>query len=254
MDVISIVSQKGGTGKSTTAHAIGAGLFLRGKRVLHIDLDSQGNLSYSMGADTSGVTAMEVLQKQNTVHEAIQSIAEQGDIMPSSPALAAADTLLTHTGKEYRLKEALQPLKGKYDYIIVDTSPSLGVLTVNALAASTGAIIPAQADVFSLQGINRLYDIIDAVKTYCNPALHVMGIVLSRYSSRAILSRELAEMIEATAERFQTRLFNTRIRECVALREAQAMRQSIYQYSPRSNAAKDYTSLVDEIVGYACGQ
>ena len=139
-------------------------------------------------------------------------------------------------------------MKGKYDYCIVDTPPALGILTVNALTAATGAIIPAQADIFSLQGISQLGGTLDAVKKYCNPDLSVMGILLTRYNDRAVIGREAAEMTERTAGQLGTELFTARIRECTAIKEAQARRQSIYSYAPKSNAAADYAALVAEIM------
>jgi chromosome partitioning protein len=247
MEVIAVINQKGGVGKSTTAHAIGAGLTLKGYRVLYIDLDAQGNLSYTLGADTSGLTAMELLQGRNT-QAAIQRTA-QGDIIASSPSLAGADTIITAVGKEYRLREALEPLGGLYDYCIIDTPPALGILTINALTACNGAIIPAQADIYSLQGISQLHTTIETVKQYCNPALTIKGIVLTRYNSRAIISREVADMIEQTAGQLQTKLYKAKIRECTAIKEAQATQQDIYSYAPRSNAAADYTALIAEILG-----
>jgi chromosome partitioning protein len=247
MEVIAVINQKGGVGKSTTAHAIGAGLTLKGYRVLYVDLDAQGNLSYTLRADTNGLTAMELLQGRNT-QAAIQRTA-QGDIIASSPSLAGADTIITAVGKEYRLREALEPLGGLYDYCIIDTPPALGILTINALTACNGAIIPAQADIYSLQGISQLHTTIETVKQYCNPALTIKGIVLTRYNSRAIISREVADMIEQTAGQLQTKLYKAKIRECTAIKEAQATQQDIYSYAPKSNAAADYTALIDEILG-----
>ena len=247
MEVIAVINQKGGVGKSTTAHAIGAGLTLKGHRVLYVDLDAQGNLSYTLRADTNGLTAMELLQGRNT-QAAIQRTA-QGDIIASSPSLAGADTIITAVGKEYRLREALEPLGGLYDYCIIDTPPALGILTINALTACNGAIIPAQADIYSLQGISQLHTTIETVKQYCNPALTIKGIVLTRYNSRAIISREVADMIEQTAGKLQTKLYKAEIRECTAIKEAQATQQDIYSYAPRSNATADYTALIAEILG-----
>ena len=233
--------------KSTTALAIGAGLSLKGYSVLFIDLDAQGNLSYTLGADTKGYNAMGVLERPETAKEEIQHT-PQGDIIASSPKLAGADKLLEETGKEYRLKEALDSLQGAYDYIIVDTPPALGILTINALTACTGAIIPAQADIYSLQGIAQLNSTIETVKKYCNPSLSIMGIVLTRFNGRSIIRREVAEMLERTAEQLHTKLYTSKIRECTALVEAQATKQNIYSYAPRSNATADYKALVDEIL------
>ena len=133
-------------------------------------------------------------------------------------------------------------------YIIVDTPPALGILTINALTACTGAIIPAQADIYSLQGIGQLNSTIETVKKYCNPSLSIMGIVITRFNGRSIIRREVAEMLEHTADQLHTKLFSSKIRECTALVEAQATKQNIYSYAPRSNATADYKALVDEII------
>lgn len=247
MNKIAVINQKGGVGKSTTALAIGAGLILKGYRILFIDLDAQGNLTYTLGATTEGYNVLEVLQKPEAAKEKIQHT-QQGDIIASSPSLAGADTVITQTGKEYRLKEALSTIAREYDYCIVDTPPALGILTINALTACTGVIIPSQADIYSLQGISQLNSTIETVKKYCNPALSIMGIVLTRFNKRSIIRREVAEMLEETAKQLHTKLYKTRIRECTALVEAQATKQSIYKYSPKSNATADYKSLVNEIL------
>lgn len=248
METISIINQKGGVGKSTTALALGSGLTLKGYKVLFIDLDAQGNLTYALGEESRGITVMELLQQVNIATEAIRKTA-QGDLIAGSPMLSGADAIITATGKEYRLKEALEPKKGLYDYCIIDTPPALGILTVNALTACRGAIIPAQADIFSLQGISHLYDTIETVRRYCNPELYIMGIVLTRFTARTIISREVAEMMEGVAARLETQLYETKIREATAIKEAQATRQSIFEYAPRSNAAADYSALVEEIIG-----
>jgi chromosome partitioning protein len=174
---------------------------------------------------------------------------ERWDAIPASLALSGADIHISDTGKEYRLKEALEPIRGNYDYIIIDTPPALGVLMTNALTACTGAIIPAQADRYSLKGIVQLHSTIDTVKKYCNPTLKVLGILLTRHNTRAILSRDIAEVIEQTAGKLDTRLFKAAIRESIAIKEAQAARQDIFTYAPKSNAALDYGAFVDELTG-----
>ncbi len=246
METIAVINQKGGVGKSTTALAIGAGFIRKGYRTLFVDLDAQGNLTYSLGGESYNI--LKLLQNPETVKEAIQHT-DQGSLIASSPALAGADATLIETGKEFKLREALETISAEYDYCIVDTPPALGIVTVNALAACTGAIIPAQADMYSLQGIAQLYNTVEAVRKYCNPSLSIMGIVLTRYNARTIIRREVAEMLEQTATHFNTKLYQTKIRETVTLVEAQAMRQDIYSYAPRSNAAADYWALVNEILG-----
>lgn len=245
-EIIAVINQKGGVAKSTTAQAIGQGISLfYKKKVLFIDLDAQANLSYSLGA-RQGNTILEVM----TGAEAETAIQHTplGDIIPASPNLSGADMLFTSTGKEYKLKEALEPIKGMYDYIVIDTPPALGILTINALTACTGIIIPAQADIFSLQGISQLSNTITAVKTYCNNDLTLKGIALTRYSKRAVLSRDVAELIEATAKKLETKVYKTPIRECIAIKEAQARKQSIFEYAPKSNGSKDYKDLIKEVI------
>lgn len=242
-----IISQKGGVGKSTTAAAIGAGARNMGFKALTVDLDPQGNLSLSMGADTSNQTILDVLTGGASASDAIQQT-PQGDIIAASPALSSADMVLTETGKEYRLKEALAPVLPRYDYIILDTPPALGVLTVNALTACTGVIIPAQADLFSLQGITQLYSTVETVKRYCNPGMTVKGVLLTRYNPRSVLSREMRDLIDETAQQYGGGVFNTHIRENIALREAQARQENIFDYAPRSNGAADYGAFLKEII------
>lgn len=244
METIAVVNRRGGVGKTATAHAIGAGLARRGYKTLFVDLDSQCNLTFDVGGKTAPLTSMEVLSGTATAQEAIQHT-KGGDIIPASPSLAVADTTIDGTGKEYRLKEALAGLD--YDYIIIDTPPALGVLTVNALTASNSAIIPAQAEVHSIQGIGLLYEVVRAVQKYTNPALTIKGILLTRYNGRAILSRDMKDNLEATAKELGTKVFTTPIRECTAIKEAQATQTDIYSYAPRSNATADYTALVNEL-------
>ena len=244
MKTIAIVNQKGGVAKTTTAAAVGAALQQKGKRVLFIDFDSQCNLSWAAGADTQAAGSMDLLK--GLPYEIQQT--PQGDIISGSPALAAADMLLTQEGKEELLKKALEKQKRKYDYCIIDTAPALGILTINALTAADAAVIPALADGFSLQGINQLVGTIQAVQKYCNPKLKIAGIVLTRYNKRTILSRDVTAILEDVAQQLQTRLFDTRISPCNALSEAQAKHASIYQYSPRSKAAAEYKALTEEII------
>lgn len=248
MKTIAVINQKGGVGKSTTALAIGAGFILKGYKTLYIDLDAQGNLTYTLEASTQGNNILGVLQNPETIQEEIQHT-PQGDIIASSQALSGADTLIIETGKEYRLKEALKIIGDKYDYCIIDTPPALGILTINALTACSGIIIPSQADIYSLQGISQLNNTIQTVRKYCNPFLSIMGIVLTRFNARSIIRREISEMLEQTAQQLHTKLYKTRIRECTALVEAQATRQNIFKYANKSNGAADYMSLVHEILG-----
>lgn len=246
-EIIAVINQKGGVAKTTTTLAVGAGLSLRGFKVLYIDLDAQCNLSNTLKTDSSGLSIVELLELKASAKEVIQKTVN-GEVIPASPALAGADTFIIATGKEYRLKESLEIIKEIYDYILIDTPPALGVLTVNALTACTSAIIPAQADTYSLQGIAQLYTTIDTVRRYCNQSLKIKGILLTRYNPRAILSKEIAEVIDQTAQKLNTKLFKTTIRETITLKEAQANQQDIFSYSPKSNAALDYNEFIDEML------
>lgn len=243
MEVIAIVNRKGGVGKTATAQALGAGLIKKGHSVLYIDLDSQTNLTYGLGASMAGPSSMDVLTGNATAQEAIQHT-QQGDVIAGAESLAGADAAIDGTGKEYRLKEALEGLQ--YDFCIVDTPAQLGTLTVNALTAADSVIIPAQAEIYSLQGLGQLSKAIEAVRKYCNHGLSINGILITRYNGRAVISRDMQSNLEAAAQQLKTRLYSMPIRECVSIKEAQAQQQDIYTYAPRSNAAKDYAAFVEE--------
>lgn len=247
MITYAIINQKGGVGKTTTAHAIGSCLAWRDYRTLFVDLDPQGNLTDTLCGSCATPTALDIMRNTTMIREAIKK-SKEADYIPSDPELAAIDKYLTGPGKEYMLKEALAAVDADYDYCIIDTPPALGLLTVSALAACQKVIIPAQADPYSLKGISQLGSTLEAVCKYCNPTLQVDGIVLTRFNKRSIIKREVAEMLEETAKQFGTKLYKTRIRECTALVEAQAKKQSIFMYAAMSNAAADYAALVGEIL------
>ena len=147
-----------------------------------------------------------------------------------------------------RLKSALEAIAKSYDFIIIDTPPALGILTINALTAADGVIIPAQASIYSLQGIGQLAATIKAVQQHTNPALQIYGILITRYNGRAILSRDISELLTDTAEQLKTKVFETRIREAIAIKEAQAHRQNIFDYAAKTNPAKDYNAFIDELL------
>jgi chromosome partitioning protein len=245
---ITIANRRGGVGKTATAHALGAGLLRRGYRVLFVDLDSQCNLSYDLGIEEPEASSLDVLEGSIEASEAILQT-PKGDLLPASPALATSDTVIDGARKEYRLKDALQSIARKYDYIIIDTPPALGVLTVNALTASTKVVIPAQAEVHSLQGVEQLYKTINTVKHYTNRKLTVEGVLLTRYVARSIISQDMRSNFEELASVIGSKVFSTPIRECTAIKEAQATQTSIFDYAPKSNASKDYKAFIDEFLG-----
>jgi chromosome partitioning protein len=242
MKVLSVINQKGGVGKTTTTLALGAGFLFRGFKVLCIDLDAQSNFSTTLNANLD-TNCLDLLTKKTTTNDIIQHI-NGYDIISANKYLAVADSILTMVGKEYKLAEALEGIKANYDYIIIDTPPALGILTVNALAACDMVIVPA---VYSLQGIEQLHDTVSTVKQYCNKNLTIQGVLLTRFSSRTILSKNILELLEQTAKKIQTKLFKTTIREAIAIKEAQANRQDIFSYAPTSNAAIDYNNFINEL-------
>ena len=246
MKVITIANQKGGVGKTTTANVLIAGLTERGFKVLGIDLDPQTNLTASMGADTKR-TALGVLTGECEAKDAIAETAT-GDLIPSSSRLANADMLLDETGKEYKLKEAIESVKGSYDYIIIDTPPSLNILTINALTACDYAIVPAQADLYSLQGISELAKTIDAVRKYTNPNIKVAGILLTMFNGRTRIAKEVSEILEQLASRLSTTVFKTRIRASVKATEIQFKQGGLFKYAPRATVTEDYRSWIDELL------
>ena len=249
MKTMAVVNQKGGVGKSTTAAALSGGLRLCGRRVLAVDLDAQGNLSHTLRArPCPGKSILEVLLGMVPAREAVQAT-DSGDLLPASKGLSGADAFLSETGKEYRLREALEPLGEEYDYCVIDSPPALGIATVNALTAADMAIVPAQADIYSLQGVEQLAATVETVRRYCNPGLKVDGILLTRYSPRSVLSREVRELMDRLAQRLGTRLYQASIREAIAVKEAQISRENLFTYAPGSNVAGDYRAFLEEALG-----
>jgi chromosome partitioning protein len=248
MQVITVANQKGGAGKTTTAAALWWYLNDHGKPTLGIDLDAQGNFSYCTGADADQEPNIYDVLEGEDINRAIQSVGG-GDVIPSTYSLNSADVSLTGKGKATRLKKALTGLSKHYDYVVVDTEPHLGILSINALTASDRVIIPTQADVFSLQGIKQLWqNIRDVKKAGLNPSLSVDGLLLTRYNKRALLSQEVKEILEATAQKMETRLYKTAIRESISVKESQLSKASIFKATPKSNAAADYEAFVLEFL------
>lgn len=253
MEIVSIINQKGGVGKSTTSENLGHGLSEKGYKVLFIDLDPQCNLTSTFNLseiDIDGKTTIDVLEKKTHINDAIIKT-DNGDIIVSSPLLANLDSRITDpVGKDKRMLKVMEPLRENpvYDYVIIDTPPSLSLLTINALTASDSIIIPAQADGFSIQGIDQLFETVNAIWEYNNNNLKVKGILLTRYNGRTVISRQAASFIEQKSLEAGTFLYNTKIRECTALKEAQLSQQSIFKYDKKCNGAIDYMNFVEEFL------
>ncbi len=236
MKIITIGVSKGGTGKTTTAAALAQAAVKDGKKVLAIDLDPQGNLSYSLGADVNKIGAFELLEGES-IHNTIQRTALNMDVIASSPNLAA---ITTRTGSAKRLQKALAPLED-YDFVFVDTPPLMGELNYNALQAATGLIIPLEPDNSSLQGFYQIKDVSEHIRK-SNPALEILGIILTRYDSRPNVNRFMKDEIERIGNESNVPLLAV-IRPGIAVREALSMRKSLFEYAPKAKPTEDYWKL-----------
>ncbi len=262
MQIISIGNQKGGVGKTTTAVSLAAGLRKKGQKVLLIDLDPQANAtscSYDEADEWKWSSTYDLLLRKEAASDIINKTfvgdEESYDIIMANTSLAGFELDKIKEGKEYRLKEALEPIKKKYDYIIIDTPPALGSLTINALIASNSLIIPAQAGAFSVQGIAEIVRTVEAVKKESNKKLIIQGVLQTRHNPRAVISRLLGlDLLDNTDIEYIMHLssydlvYNTHIRECIALTESQEYQTNIFDRAPKSNGAIDYMNLVDEVI------
>ena len=241
---ISVVLQKGGVGKSTTSQALASTLGFKHKKVLLIDLDPQTNITYSSGVDNPKRTITDVLGEDCKADEAV--------IECKYYDLLAADSYLTNVEmaevEPTLLKNVIAPLKSKYDFIIIDTPPALGNLSVNALVASDYVIIPTEPRPFALQGLGRLHSTIESVRNGYNSNLKVLGILLIKYHNRTVLNRDLKDMIEDYAKLMNTIVFNATIREGIAVAEAQTVRQPLIDYAKNSNPNIDYKGFTSEVL------
>lgn len=243
--IFAVTNQKGGTGKTTTAQAIATGATHRGRKALAIDLDPQGNLTFSMGGNAGDAGAYELITGKATPGQIIQHT-RQGDIIPASSTLATADTLLAGDSRLYSLQAAIKPVKGKYDVIVIDCPPVMGTLLLNALIAADRVIIPLTADMYALQGLYQLADTIRTAQA-ANTGLQIGGVLFTRHSGRTILARDLSDIIRDKCRELDIPTYRATIREGVAIREAQSQRESIFDYAPKSKPAKDYAQLLDEM-------
>ena len=253
MQTIAIVNQKGGVGKSTTAVNLGAGLVRQGKRVLLIDADSQANLTEMLGwqqpdeLSPTLATMLERIISDRPIEpqNGILHHKEGMDLLPANIELSGLEVSLVNTmSRETVLRTYLNEVKRQYDYILVDCSPSLGMLTLNALTAADDMVIPVGLEVFSLQGLKQLFNTVENVRRYCNPRLTVAGILITRRGNRASLTRELIDVIGQTAKDLNVYLYPTVIREAVAVREAQVMQESLFDSHPKAAVTADYAAFV----------
>jgi len=257
---IAVINQKGGVGKTTTTANLGAALAKNGLRVLLIDLDPQGHLTLHFGAELRDgqPSVYDVLTAATPVGDVLVKVRDRVSLVPSDIDLAGAEVeLISVTGREVILREALDPIEQDYDIMLIDSPPSLGVLTVNALVASTEVLIPLQAHFFALQGLSKLLDTVTLVRQRINPQLHVGGVVLCMYESATRLAGEvvddLVKFLEAsrgtTCAWADARVYQTSIRRNIKLAESCSFGQTVFEYAPRSHGAIDYARLAAEVLG-----
>jgi chromosome partitioning protein len=244
-----LANQKGGVGKTTTAVNLGAYLAKAGKRVLLIDVDPQANATTSLGVDTRSLerSSYDFFVDSLPISHLITVTNCFGlDLVPSSPSLAGAQVeLVDMPAREYRLRDALEEVEQQYDFVLVDTPPSLGILTVNALVAADGVLIPVQCEYLPLEGLAQLLETIGRVRESLNPDLIVRGLVLTMYDARTNLSRQVVEEIR---EQFPDTVFESIIPRSVRLSEAPSYGEPISSYAPRSSGSKAYAALCQEIM------
>lgn len=242
--VISLLNHKGGVGKTTSAINIGAALVELGKKVLLIDLDPQANLTLSLG----------IPRHPNTIYEAIRgesplvpyNVKENMDVVISTLDLSGAEMeLINEAGREFIMRELFEPVKDNYDYLIIDCPPSLGLLTLNALTSSDIVYIPLQTEFLAMQGLAKIKQIIQKVKLRLNKKLEIGGVIPTMYDHRKVLNRDVVATIK---KYFGALVFETMIRDNVALAEAPAQRKDIFAYNPNSSGAEDYLALAKEIL------
>ncbi|HEV8103808.1 MAG TPA: ParA family protein [Gaiellaceae bacterium] len=244
--VIVLANQKGGVAKTTTTLNLGVAFSEQGYKVLLVDLDPQGNLTMSQGLnpDTIQKSMFDVLVHRLPIEQVIEQ--REVEIAVSSIDLAGADmALASQIGRERALEKALAPIKDRYDYIFVDTPPSLGLLTINAFVAATGVVVPVQTEYLSLRGLVQLENTLSMVRENLNPRVEIIGILPTMYDKRVTHSREADEILR---ENFGDLVYNTRIRKTIRFAEAPVKGLSVLAYEPSGEAANMYRDLAKEVL------
>ena len=245
---IILLTGESGVGKTTTTINLASSLKYRGFKVLVIDMDPQGNLSFCTNADTVlSATIYEVLKGEVKMQYAIQRT-QIVDVVAANILLSGIELEYTKAGREYLLKQAIESIKDHYDVILIDTPPGLGILTINAMTASEGIIIPMVADIFSLQGITQLYETVLQVRKFSNPDLIIEGVLLNKYNPRIHLNKEVKGAAELVLNDLKVRLFKTTIRVSISVAEAQSAQKDLVTNYKNNGAALDYIKFSKELI------
>jgi chromosome partitioning protein len=244
MKIIAIMNHKGGTGKTTSTLNIGAGLARLNKKTLLIDIDPQANLTEGLGIRETNESIYNSIKDGRPLP--IIKISENLDIVPSSLDLLGAELeLVNRMGRETILKKLLKGVSEKYDYVLIDCAPALGMLTINALVSADNVVIPLEAEYFAYRGIDRILSIISDVRTHFNENLVIGGVFITKMNPNRVITEQITESIK---KNFNDKLLKTSIRVNVAIVEAQLKGKDVFQYAPTSNGAIDYGNLVNEII------
>ena len=247
--IISVVNQKGGVGKTTTTINLAAYLGQRGKKVLIVDLDPQGNATSGYGYDKSALesTVYDLLVNDADIKDVIQTTKRKNiDMCPTNIDLAGAEVeLVSAMSRETILKRALEEVSSSYNYILIDCPPSLGLLTLNALAASTGVLVPIQGEYYALEGLTQLVDTINLVKRHLNPQIGIFGVVITMFDGRTQLTRQVTQEVQ---NYFGEKVFKTFIPRNIRLAEAPSHGKSIAEYDNKSKGGKAYDALALEVI------
>lgn len=251
MKVLSISNIKGGVSKTTTAATLSAGLNRRGNKVLMIDSDPQMNLTmcYLKEPEEGTPSLYSIYENNASITDVKTQIREGLDIVPGDFELCSADLeFFKKPGSLKMLSKAIKALKGSYDYVIIDTPPNLGFLSLNAFMISDSIITPMAADSFSLRAVRLLKRTLEDVADESDKTIPVAGILLTRYSDRTNVSKLLEESVKSAAELLNTTVFKSRIRQAIVVQESQIAKMDLYEYAPKSPVTGDYDSFIDELL------